>query len=727
VPFLSVLGHCSFAEDCYTTADDTWSCGTPTSSDYLTVSHKVVINGNFTTTAGIIIENNGSLEITGNFIGNDCNVIVKNEGTFVVNGDAQIESQCKLTVEGELKVLNSLYVKAQGFVKIRGTSEVRGSVMLSNDSQLKLKKASTLAISLYFSNNGNATEIDGDLDIKTGLVNVGTITGVGQISFNSCTSTGMINNLEPEDYCDSSPINLLESHCSSTDSESPIFVTFPADIIAYTSANNCEALAEWKFPEATDNCSMDDIIGTHNSGSVFQVGTTDVIYSATDKAGNETIQQFKIQVKDTISPVIKNAPGNITLEVAENECAAKASWVMPTATDNCSVTLTSDFESGASYPAGSTTVTYTASDPSGNVRLASFLIEVKNSIPPTFSDCPKDTILYSGQQNCDVAVFWNEPVATGCGVETTQSHQPGDIFTVGKHLINYTAIDASNNRTSCEFVVQVIDTVAPEFIFCPKEYQVKSIDTLMEKTIVSWESPQVSDNCAVLSLVSNHQPGNEFDLGVTEVRYLAEDENGNQASCAFNIELFINQPPVVESQKLFSDAGETLQICMNASDPDGDQIKLESIEYSRSETIITDVDSTDLCFFYTSSIDFDGIDTLSVVVVDNGHLPLHANAIVVIEVKGDRAIKVSSAITTNEDDINDKWIIDNITFYPNNAVQVFDPYGGVIYQSKGYDNKQVVWNGKNTVGEYVPTGTYFFAIDTGTDQKRITGAVEVIR
>ena len=53
------------------------------------------------------------------------------------------------------------------------------------------------------------------------------------------------------------------------------------------------------------------------------------------------------------------------------------SWADPTATDNCGVaSLTGSHTSGASFLQGSTTVTYTATDVSGNVSPASFTLTV---------------------------------------------------------------------------------------------------------------------------------------------------------------------------------------------------------------------------------------------------------------------------------------------------------------------------------------------------------------
>ena len=65
-----------------------------------------------------------------------------------------------------------------------------------------------------------------------------------------------------------------------------------------------------------------------------------------------------------------------------------ATWTEPTATDNSGmVTLTSDYISGGSFPVGTTTVTYTATDESGNTAECDFdvIVAGKNTMINEFN------------------------------------------------------------------------------------------------------------------------------------------------------------------------------------------------------------------------------------------------------------------------------------------------------------------------------------------------------
>lgn len=86
-------------------------------------------------------------------------------------------------------------------------------------------------------------------------------------------------------------------------------------------------------------------------------------------------------------------------------------------------------------------------------------------------------------------------------------------------------------------------------------------------------------------------------------------------------------------------------------------------------------------------------------------------------------IKATNIVSPNGDGYNDKWIIDNIDFYPNNEVKIFDKSGRMLYQKKGYDNS---WDATLN-GSALQEGTYFYIIDFGTKTPKFRGFITVIR
>ena len=102
----------------------------------------------------------------------------------------------------------------------------------------------------------------------------------------------------------------------------------------------CNAVVSWTAPTSDDNCEIATFTSTHNPGDTFDVGTTEVTYTATDVHGNTMTSTFNVTVTDDENPVITGLPANITVSNDAGECGADVYWTEisnPDATDNCSI------------------------------------------------------------------------------------------------------------------------------------------------------------------------------------------------------------------------------------------------------------------------------------------------------------------------------------------------------------------------------------------------------
>ncbi|TCC89600.1 T9SS type B sorting domain-containing protein [Pedobacter hiemivivus] len=86
-------------------------------------------------------------------------------------------------------------------------------------------------------------------------------------------------------------------------------------------------------------------------------------------------------------------------------------------------------------------------------------------------------------------------------------------------------------------------------------------------------------------------------------------------------------------------------------------------------------------------------------------------------------VKAINILSPNGDGYNDKWLIENIDFYPNNEVKIFDRSGRLIYSKKGYDNS---WEGTLN-GLPLAEGTYYYLINFGTDKRAIKGYITITK
>jgi len=78
----------------------------------------------------------------------------------------------------------------------------------------------------------------------------------------------------------------------------------------------------------------------------------------------------------------------------------------------------------------------------------------------------------------------------------------------------------------------------------------------------------------------------------------------------------------------------------------------------------------------------------------------------------------------NGDGINDGWVIENITAFPNNTVSLYSRSGKLVFKQSNYQNNfegisnQVSGNG---LGTKLPVGPYVYTIDLGDGSAPVRG------
>ncbi|PIB36285.1 hypothetical protein BFP72_13225 [Reichenbachiella sp. 5M10] len=85
----------------------------------------------------------------------------------------------------------------------------------------------------------------------------------------------------------------------------------------------------------------------------------------------------------------------------------------------------------------------------------------------------------------------------------------------------------------------------------------------------------------------------------------------------------------------------------------------------------------------------------------------------------------------NGDGINDTWQIQYIDQYPNNRVRLYNRWGHLVFEMKGYDNNTRVFTGQsnngNGIGDNLPDGTYFYLIELGDSSTAMKGYITIVK
>ena len=352
--------------------------------------------------------------------------------------------------------------------------------------------------------------------------------------------TYTVTDASGNEYQESFQINIV-------DLEVPQLTAPPADIQAIADTGSCGTNISWIEPTATDNCSVQSVISSHDPEDFFLTGTTIVSYTAQDPTGNISTVQFLVTILDEEMPTIENMPISVVVDNDQGDCGAIVSWDEPTILDNCGIAASGpDHQSGSFFAVGSTLVTYVAEDVSGNQINAAFTVTVEDNQAPQFQGSISNAILDTDAGECGAVHSWVAPeVSENCaGLQVTTTHEPGSFFTPGLNIVTYTASDAAGNATSLMFTVVVQDNEDPVITGTPASMDLGT-DLDSCGRVVSWQQPVASDNCALLSYSSTHNSGEFFPVGATTVIFTATDTVGHSTSTQFEIVVSDNQAPSI--------------------------------------------------------------------------------------------------------------------------------------------------------------------------------------
>ncbi len=318
-----------------------------------------------------------------------------------------------------------------------------------------------------------------------------------------------------------------------------------ADLLRVRDATGGRTLLE--VPDPAD--------GSHGVGPVtFPHGGSTVVIELLDGDAVLVIASFTVHVEDTIAPVLTGCEPR-TIELTGPLTTLSATPLGITVYDACDPSPTVAISPPALTP-GTTTVTATARDATGNATSCAFDVTVVDTVPPAFTVFPADV-----ERECQgeegtlvgfdiLAEDLSGAVAVSCADQAGREVSPsGTLFADGEHTVTCVATDAGGNAATRSFRVTVIDVVAP-VIVCPADITVGTgpgvcyafVDFAVTATDAC--DPDVGITCTD-PWGGAVQSGDAFPVGTTTVTCAARDHAGNVATCSFNITVEDREPPLL--------------------------------------------------------------------------------------------------------------------------------------------------------------------------------------
>ncbi len=344
--------------------------------------------------------------------------------------------------------------------------------------------------------------------------------------------------------------------------KAPTDITVAADSDSGTSVNHPAIQNFLNGVTATDPEDGDIEIITNNAPSIFPIGTTKVIFAATDSDGDTSTTQATVTVTDQTSPVV-SVPSDITvLAVDENGTPATNEQIAAflagaSATDNVdgSISVISN-DAPDTFPLGKTTVTFSATDNAGNTGTAQASITISDQTAPVVS-MPSDIIVPGVDENGTPAT--NEQIASFLAGASATDNVDGSIsvisnnapgtFPLGKTTVTFSATDNAGNTGTAQASVTISDQTAP-VVSVPSDITVPAVDEngtpASNEQIASFLSgASATDNVdGSISVISNNAPGT-FPLGKTTVTFSATDNAGNTGAAQASVTISDQTAPVI--------------------------------------------------------------------------------------------------------------------------------------------------------------------------------------
>lgn len=231
-----------------------------------------------------------------------------------------------------------------------------------------------------------------------------------------------------------------------------------------------------------------------------------------------------VTIGDNIAPTIV-APLNVNVNPNLGCTAVGVSLGSPIVADNCSVaTVTNDAPS--LFPIGTTTITWTVTDASGNMATATQLVNVVDQIAPV-ATAPED-ITVNANNYCEATgVNLGTPITSdNCTIATITNDAPST-YSIGTTIVTWTITDASGNFTTVTQNVTVVDNMAPVVLL---QSTVIQLDANGHGALTFGAIDNGSnDNCGIASVVLDQTVFNCSQVGFNTVNVTITDNNGNQS------------------------------------------------------------------------------------------------------------------------------------------------------------------------------------------------------
>ncbi len=282
---------------------------------------------------------------------------------------------------------------------------------------------------------------------------------------------------------------------------------------------------------ATDTVDAHPVVTASLTSGFFPLGTTPVTITAIDNAGNEISAIYLVTVVDSTAPTL-TVPANLLIEA---NAAGGAFLDLPPATASDAADLnpliTFDQDSGF-FPIGTTVVTATVIDASGNSRTGTFSVTVIDTTAPSVVTPPDIVVEGNAFGGADVTLPDVFGFDDGDDAPVVNVDRSSGFFPLGTTTVHFTVTDAAGNRSTGSYTVTVVDTTAP-VLNLPTDLEIQA--TTIGGAMVTLPTITAVDAVDSAPSITSDYSSGFYPLGTTVIHVTSVDAAGNRSAGSYTV------------------------------------------------------------------------------------------------------------------------------------------------------------------------------------------------
>jgi len=293
----------------------------------------------------------------------------------------------------------------------------------------------------------------------------------------------------------------------------------------------------------------------------YGLGTTVVTWTVQDGAGASANATQDVIVSDTTAPTV-TAPAALQVDSTGPLTIVNIGTATVSDLVDPNPSLSNDAPA-AGFPVGTTIVTWTSADASGNVATATQMITVSTPTPGPLTITAPANITQEATATLSAVAIGMASSAGGTPPTTITDNAPATGFPLGQTTVTWTATDSVMGTATATQLITINDTTAPQ-ITAPADATADQGPGL-GNTTVNIGNATATDLVDSNPTISNDAPANGYPVGSTTVTWTVQDASGNTATATQTIT--INAYVVEQCSALEPDFASTIFPIMDSVSP----------------------------------------------------------------------------------------------------------------------------------------------------------------